>query len=217
MIATEQKPFAQILESLKGYTKLFLVGCGECATTFKTGGKEELAAVKLELEKNGKIVLGMVVPDAPCVAIQARRELLKNTELLSQAEVVLIFACGLGIQSVKECNSLNIPVLPGCNTMFGSVIDRKGNFLEKCSLCGDCILELTAGICPITLCSKGLLNGPCGGMNKGKCEVDKDRDCGWVLIYKELAKENKLDNMRKIQSPKDFKKQTKPHKLSTTR
>ncbi len=92
-------------------------------------------------------------------------------------------------------------------------MDAQGNFLEKCSLCGECLLDITAGVCPITLCAKGLLNGPCGGMNKGKCEVDKDKDCAWVLIYKELEKSKKLGRLKEIQAPKDFKKTTKPRRL----
>jgi hypothetical protein len=78
-------------------------------------------------------------------------------------------------------------------------------------------LDITGGICPITLCAKGLLNGPCGGMDKGKCEVDKDKDCAWVLIYKELDKKQKLTALKEIQRPKDFKKTIKPHKLSVVK
>ena len=85
------------------------------------------------------------------------------------------------------------------------------------SMCGECVLDISAGICPITLCPKGLLNGPCGGMDKGKCEVDKDRDCAWVLIYNELEKKNKLDTLKKVQQPKDFKKAQKPRKLIMTK
>jgi len=99
------------------------------------------------------------------------------------------------------------------NTVFGAVMDSKGNFYEKCSMCGECILDTTGGICPVTLCAKGLLNGPCGGMNKGKCEVDRDQDCAWVLIYKELEKNNKLVSLKEIRPPKDFKKSGKPHRL----
>jgi hypothetical protein len=117
------------------------------------------------------------------------------------------------VQSVKDNDRLGHEVFPALNSVFGAVLDAAGNFLEKCSLCGECVLDVTGGICPITLCPKGLLNGPCGGMDKGKCEVDKDKDCAWVLIYKELEKRNKLDKMKKAQAPKDFKKSTKPHKL----
>ena len=217
MIISEQKPFDQIIDSLKAYSKIFLVGCGECAATCKTGGEPELNAMKLELEKQGKTVVGMCIPSAPCVASQVKTELAKNMKALREAEAVLVLACGLGVQSVKENDRLGLTVIPALNTMFGAVMDAAGNFYEKCSLCGECVLDITGGICPITLCPKGLLNGPCGGMDKGKCEVDKDKDCAWVLIYKELEKRKKLENMKKTQAPKDFKKQTKPHKLIMTK
>ena len=217
MIITEQKPFQEIIDSLKGYTKIFLVGCGECATTCKTGGEDELSKMKAQLEAHGKTVLGLCIPGAPCVAPQIKTELAKNIKALREAEAILVLACGLGVQSVRDNDRLGLVALPGCNTLFGAVMDAQGNFFEKCSLCGECVLDVTGGICPITLCPKGLLNGPCGGMDKGKCEVDKERDCAWVLIYKELEKRKKLDALKKIQKPKDFKKATKPHKLIITK
>jgi ferredoxin len=213
MIITESKPLQEILESLKDYKKIFLVGCGECATTCKTGGETEILQMKAELEEQGKTVVGMCIPDAPCLASQVKTELAKNMKFLREAEAILVLACGLGVQSVKDNDRLGLWVLPACNTLFGAVMDAAGNFYEKCSLCGECVLDITAGICPITLCPKGLLNGPCGGMNKGKCEVDPDKDCAWVLIYKELEKRKKLGNLKIAHPPKDFKKATKPHKL----
>ena len=214
MIITEQKPFGKIIDSLRGNTKVFLVGCGECATTCKTGGQEALSKIQKELEAKGITVLGTCIPNAPCVASQIKIELAKNTLTLRETGAILVFACGLGVQSVKDNDRLGLLVLPGCNTIFGAVMDAEGNFYEKCSMCGECVLDLTGGICPVTLCPKGLLNGPCGGMAKGKCEVDKDKDCAWVLIYKELEKRKKLDTLKKVQAPKDFKKTLKPHKLT---
>ncbi|MDD4938731.1 MAG: methylenetetrahydrofolate reductase C-terminal domain-containing protein [Candidatus Omnitrophica bacterium] len=213
MIITEQKPFVELIDNLKGYTRIFLVGCGECATTCKTGGEAELLKLKGQLETEGKTVLGMTVPKAPCIASQIKTELAKNMKFLRQAEAVLVLACGLGAQSVKDNDRLGLVILPGCNTLFGAVVDAQGNFCEKCSLCAECVLDITGGICPITLCAKGLLNGPCGGMDKGKCEVDKEKDCAWVLIYKELEKKNKLSGLKKVQAPRDFKKSLKPRKL----
>jgi len=213
MIVTEQKPILEILNSLKDYKKIFLVGCGECATTCKTGGKEEILKMKEILEKEGKVIVGFAIPDSPCVASQIKTEFAKNLKLLNEVEAILVLACGLGVQSVKENDRRNLVVLPACNTLFGAAVDTKGNFYEKCSFCGECVLEFTEGICPLTLCPKGLLNGPCGGMNKGKCEVDKEKDCAWVLIYKELEKKNKINKLKEIKAPKDFKKLTKPHKL----
>jgi hypothetical protein len=93
-------------------------------------------------------------------------------------------------------------------------MDGQGDFYEKCSMCAECVLALTDGICPVTLCPKGLLNGPCGGVNRGKCEVDKEKDCVWVLIYKELESNNKLDKIRKIHGGRDYQKALNPRKLT---
>ena len=213
MIITETKPLAEILDSIKAYQKIFLIGCGECAATCKTGGEAELATMKEALVAAGKTVLGLCLPPAPCVASQIKTELAKNMKLVREAEAVLVLACGLGVQSVKDNDRLGLAAIPALNTICGAVMDAQGNFVEKCSMCGECVLDETAGICPITLCSKGLLNGPCGGMDKGKCEVDKDKDCAWVLIYQELEKRNKLDSLKVAKQPKDYKKTTRPHKV----
>jgi ferredoxin len=216
MIVTEQKPFAQILDSLQGYTRLFLVGCGECSTTCKTGGKDEVIKMQQELEAAGKTITGVCIPGAPCISAQIKVELAKNTPALRQAEAILVLACGLGVQSVKDNDRTGKAVFPGCDTVFGAVMDAKGDFYEKCSMCGECLLGVTAGICPVTLCPKGLLNGPCGGMNKGKCEVDSQRDCAWVLIYKESARYAGAKAMKAIQPPKDFHKTLRPRKKVLT-
>jgi len=217
MIITEQKPIAEIIDSLQGATKVFLIGCGECSATCKTGGEPELQKMKAELESHGKTIVGSCIPGAPCVAAQIKTELAKNIKALREAEAVLVLACGLGVQSFKDNDRLGLTVCPACNTLFGGLLDAQGNFVEKCSMCGECILDETGGICPITLCPKGLLNGPCGGMDKGKCEVDKDKDCAWVLIYKEAEKRNKTAEFKKIKEPKDYKKSNKPHTLVMAR
>jgi ferredoxin len=217
MIITESKPIAEVIDSLKSYNKIFLVGCGECATTCKTGGKDELVKIQAELQREGKTVLGFCIPDAPCVSAQIKTEMAKNMQSLRQAEAILVLACGLGVQSVKDNDRMGKVVLPACNTICGAVVDAKGDFYEKCSMCGECVLSATAGICPITLCAKGLLNGPCGGMDKGKCEVDKDKDCAWVLIYRELEKQGKTAQLKVAHPAKDFKKTTKPHKIMAAR
>jgi len=210
MIITEQKPLTEILDSLKDHMKVFLVGCGECATVCKTGGESEIAEMKKVLEEAGKTVTGFVIPQAPCIAAQIKIDLAKNTKALRETEAILVLACGLGAQSVNVNDRLGLMVIPACNTEFLGVVDAKGNLYEKCSACGECVLGVTAGICPVTLCAKGLLNGPCGGMDKGKCEVDKDKDCAWVLIYQELEKQKQLAELKKIKTPRDFKRTTRP-------
>lgn len=213
MIISRQKTLDEILESLQGCQKVFLVGCGECATACKSGGEAEVALIKQELEKRGKTVCGMCVPSAPCVAAKLKTEMAKSMQAARDAEALLVFACGLGVQSVKDNDRLGKVVLPGCDTICAAVMDAKGDFFEKCSMCNQCVLDETEGICPVTLCPKGIMNGPCGGMNKGKCEVDNDKDCVWVLIYNELQKKNKLSGLNKIRRPRDYKKSLRPHKV----
>jgi ferredoxin len=217
MIITEQKPFADILDMLKPFGKIFLVGCGECATTCKTGGEPEVLKLKADLEAAGKNVTGWCIPSAPCIAAQIKTEFSKQMKPLREAEAIMVLSCGLGVQLAKDNDRLGKAVFPACNTLFGAVLDAQGNFQEKCSFCGDCVLGVTAGICPVTLCSKGLLNGPCGGMNKGKCEVDKEKDCAWVLIYKEMEKRHALSGYARYSQPKDYKKTVKPHSLLMTK
>ncbi len=217
MIITELKPLAEIINSLKGHTKVFLVGCGECATTCKTGGKEEIEKVGQQLRDAGFLITGSCIPGAPCIAAQIKVELAKNMRAFREAEALVVCACGLGVQSVKDNDRFAKKVLPGCNTLFGAVCDAQGAFIEKCSMCGECVLGMTAGICPITLCPKGLLNGPCGGMDKGKCEVNKDEECAWVLIYREQEKRGTIAAMKSAQPPRDFKKGTKPHRVAVAK
>ena len=213
MIITKQKELRQILKYLENQKKIFLVGCGECSTTCKTGGEEEIKKIKELLEKEGKVITGYSVPSAPCVAAKVKLELAKNRKQIEASDAILVLACGLGIQSVKDNLRSDKPVHVACDTLFMGQIDAKGVFLERCAGCGDCVLEMTGLICPITRCPKSLLNGPCGGQNKGKCEVDKNKDCTWVLIYNELKKQNKLDLLKEIKPPKDHSKSTKPRQV----
>ncbi|MFA5143233.1 MAG: methylenetetrahydrofolate reductase C-terminal domain-containing protein [Candidatus Omnitrophota bacterium] len=214
MIITKQKAIKDILAYLENQKKIFLIGCGECSTTCKTGGEDEIKKIKTALEKEGKAVTGYSIPQAPCIAAKVKMELAKNRKAIASSDAILVLACGLGIQSVKENLRSEKPIHVGCDTLFMGAIDSAGTFLERCSACGDCALELTGLICPITRCPKSLLDGPCGGQDKGKCEVDKTRDCAWILIYNELKKNGRLDLLRQIRPPKDYSKLTKPRQHS---
>jgi len=214
MIITKQKELKELLKNLEGENKIFIVGCGECSTTCRTGGEKEVQQMKELLEKNGKTVTGWVVPDAPCIAAKVKVALAKNKKAIREADSIVSFACGLGIQSIKENDREGKFVHTGCDTLFMGAIDKDGTFQERCSACGECVLEETGGICAITRCPKGLLDGPCGGTDKGKCEVDKDRDCAWTLIYKALKEHKKLHLLKDIHLPKDYSKMSKPRKLT---
>jgi len=215
VIVSQKKKFEDILDSLSSAKRIFIIGCGECATTCKTGGEKEVLEIKSFLESKGKLVTGWTIPDAPCIASQVKLSFAKNRKAMDEAEAFLVLACGLGVQSVLENDRNKKPVYTGCDTLFGSVLDVTGLiFSERCAMCGECVLNITGGICPVTRCAKGLLNGPCGGSDKGKCEVDKNKDCAWILIYNRLKELGMLDNLKKPRPPKDHSLSSKPREVS---
>ncbi len=213
MIITEPKPFEEIIDSLAGVDKVFIIGCGDCATSCKTGGEAQVVAVAARFTALGKTVTGSCVPSATCVSAKLKTELAKNLQALRGSQAVLVLACGSGVQSFKENDRFGLKVVPGCNSISAAVLDAKGELYERCSMCGECLLAFTGGICPVTRCPKGLLNGPCGGMDKGKCELDKERDCAWALIYREMERRGQLDIFRRIRAPRDHAKNARPHQL----
>jgi hypothetical protein len=110
------------------------------------------------------------------------------------------------VQTVAD--SVEIPVFPGLESVFLGNVIRHGIFEERCQMCGECVLDATAGICPVTTCPKGLLNGPCGGMWDGMCEVVTDRECTHVRIQRRLTSQSRTDVG--VLPPKDFSKKLKP-------
>jgi len=211
MIVTKKKEFDEILKFIGDKKKVFILGCGDCATSCKTGGEEEIKEMKKSLEAKGKVVTGWAIPDSPCIASQTKLHFAKNKKAVDDAEVFLVLACGLGAQSVLDNDRSKRSVVIGCDTLFGSILDKTGaGFFERCAMCGECVLNITGGICPVTRCAKGLMNGPCGGSDKGKCEVDKEKDCAWILIYNRLKELGKLDNLKARRPAKDYSKSNKP-------
>ena len=149
-----------------------------------------------------------------CTPVQQNLIYLKELKSeLADADAVLSLACGDGTQTIVK-NLKNIPVYPANNTMFIGETKRIGEFEEACKACGDCELGWTGGICPVTMCAKGLINGACGGAKNGKCEVSQDNDCAWVKIYERLKDIDQLDNLLEIRPMKDYSKQNNPRSLN---
>jgi ferredoxin len=204
---TKQKPFEEVKRLLEGFERVYIIGCGTCATMTKTGGKDEVTEMEKQLQDAGKLVTGTtVIPTACDEMTEAAIE--ENKTAIQNAESILVMACALGVHRVSLYNKQ--PVIPALDTLFIGVEESPGNFHEVCAQCGQCILGEMAGICPITTCHKGLLNGPCGGTNNGKCEVDKEKDCAWTLIYQRLREQGRLDLMHKYQPPKNYQVVPKP-------
>lgn len=215
MIVTEFKPQDEVLELLKNYKSVFVVGCGSCAEQCGTGGEQDLKAIKKQLKENGKDVTGWVVPDETCNIPLVKRELRKCAEKVKKAEVILVASCGAGVSAVREAVSKR--VFPALNTISLANTLRKGDFVGVCSLCGECVLGQTGGFCPVTICPKSMLNGPCGGMGDGKCEVNTDDDCIWVKIFDTLQKCDDIASMKKISAPKDYSKMQRNKRVCLSR
>jgi hypothetical protein len=205
---TRQKSFDEITRQLHGFSRVFIAGCGTCATLTRTGGIEEVGAMKEQLQSQGKLITGSIV--IPVACDDMTEALVKeNNSSIQSAHAILVMACALGVHRMSQ-NVISKPVIPALDTLFIGMDDGQGSFHEVCAQCGQCILGEMADICPITACHKGLLNGPCGGTNNGKCEVDKERDCAWTLIYNRLKDQNSLDMMRKYQPPKNYQVAPRP-------
>lgn len=211
MVISEKKPLEEILKYLEGSKKIVLTGCSLCASSCQVGGEEQLVEMKAKLEENGKEVLGFKVLDPSCNFLKAKKDLKELKEALKEADAVLSLACGDGVQTVAKL--VKVPVYPANNTRFIGEVERIGKFDEACRACGQCQLGWTGGICPVTKCAKGLLNGPCGGARDGKCEVDPNNDCAWILIYEKLKDFGKLDNLTEIREPRDYQLDMHPLKM----
>ena len=211
MIITKQKSFTELLAALEGCSRVFLIGCAKCATVCKSGGEEEIWQMQEQLTASGKEVTGSIVIDEVCHMLRTGRDLRGRKEMVGEADALLVLACGAGVQSVSSASEKR--TVAGLDTLFLGNIRRFGQFEQKCSLCGECILTETAGICPVTVCPKGLLNGPCGGMQEGRCETDRETECAWNQIYQRLQSQGTVANLRKPVARKDFSRMLKPGKL----
>lgn len=204
MIVTTQKPLDEILDSISPYSNILIAGCDGC--TQPPRGLREAKTLSQLLELGGRLrdknfIFKVITVVKQCDSFLAASMLKPQVD---GVEAVLSLACGAGVQTVAELFP-DLPVLPAQNTHFIGVEDREGGILEeRCSACGDCLLDLTGGICPVTRCAKGLLNGACGGARNGKCEMDPAKDCAWELIYQRLERQGKLDLLREFRPPRNY-------------
>lgn len=209
MIITKPKAPEKILEMTKPYNRIFIVGCGTCSTACQTGGEEQVKDMAKRLDTK---VVGKAIVTSPCDLRLVKRDLGKSKRLLDKADALLVLSCGVGAQALAEHTGKII--IPGLDTVFIGKIERIGRLYERCRACADCFIFETGGICPIVRCSKGLLNGPCGGMVKGKCEAGGHiRDCAWVLIYEALKRQGRLELFSKFRTPMDRSKKAQPQEV----
>ena len=204
---TQPKAEEELDRLLEGLTRLFVVGCGTCVTLTRTGGVEEVEAMRDRLLKKGKMVTGHMVVPVACDEL-SHEILEEQRDAIELAEALVIMTCAYGVQTIG--GQMRKMVIPALDTVFVGKETGPGNFQEVCIQCGECILGETGGICPVTSCHKGLVNGPCGGTNNGKCEIDSNKECAWTLIYNRLKEFDKLDLMRRYQRPKNYNVEPQP-------
>lgn len=204
MIVGEQKPLEEIKEMIKDYKKVLVLGCGTCVTVCFAGGEKEVGILASTLRMATKLDGHNVGITEVTVQRQCEPEYIEAVaDQVKEADVVLSLACGIGVQTMTEHFPEKM-TLPGLNTTFLGEPLEQGVWAERCQACGNCVLAITGGICPIARCSKSLLNGPCGGSQGGKCEIDPDLECAWQLIYDRLKALDRLEMLTEVQPVKDW-------------
>lgn len=204
MITAERKPLAEIISSIEDCRRILLLGCNECVTVCAAGGRKEVAilatALQMDFMKRGKTL------DVREVTLERQCEpeyVEEVASMIDQADAVVSMACGCGVQEIAR-RYKQTRVYPAVNTKFMGAAEGPGIWAERCQGCGNCLLGLTGGVCPIARCSKRLMNGPCGGSSKGKCEVSSDIDCVWQLIWDRMKALGIEDRYEEIIEAKDW-------------
>ena len=204
MITAERKPLEEIVESVKPFQRILLVGCNECVTVCAAGGRKEVGLLASALQMKFMKSAQTLEIKEMTLERQCDPEYVEElSTLVDQADAVLSMACGCGVQEVAR-RYKEKPVFPAVNTKFMGASERQGVWAERCQGCGDCLLGITGGICPIARCSKRLLNGPCGGSTNGKCEISPQVDCVWQLIWDRLKALGMQDRYEDIMPAKNW-------------
>jgi len=204
MLVTKEKPISEIVAALEGADRIFIVGCAGCPEGWDSGGPEKVAALADKLAAKDKQVVGTAMIDFLCNKALVGLRLGRLVDTLKQADALLVVSCGVGVQATAAM--VDLPCHPALNTLSSAGFQGLWPSAERCQQCGDCVLSLTGGICPVTTCAKSLLNGACGGSHNKLCEVEPDRPCGWYLIYERLKAQGRLDNLKKLIVPRDHRK-----------
>jgi ferredoxin len=209
MIVANRKPFAEIKEMLQGYSKVLNVGCGTCVSVCLTGGEKEVDLLNIEIEMTRRLDDDPISIHGHTIERQCDREYLAELDSIieeGEYDALMSMACGVGIQFLAERYPL-IPTFPAVDTSGLAVNQAVGWYEERCRSCSECVLGFTGGICPITMCAKGLLNGPCGGTNIGNCEISNEQPCAWHRIYHRLKGQNRLDAIKSINVTRGWRDQ----------
>lgn len=204
MIVAEQKSLEAISKMLDGCGKVLAVGCGTCVTVCFSGGKQEVAALAASLRMKRRIDGQPLEVNEAMVQRQCEHEWVDTlADQVKKHDAVLSLGCGVGVQTLAE-RFPNVRILPALNTLFMGLPTEPGVWEERCQGCGSCVLDKTGGICPVSRCAKQLFNGPCGGSQNGRCEVDKSIACAWHQIWERAETLGTVEALMQVEPPKDW-------------
>lgn len=204
MIVAERKPLNELIEMIEPYHKILILGCKGCVTVCNAGGVKEVGILASTLRIAAKKAGKELHVDERTLERQCDPEYIEQVQdVIGNYDAVISIACGVGPQFLAE-RYPEAMVFPGVNTEFMGGAEQHGIWAERCAGCGTCIVHNYGGMCPISRCSKSILNGPCGGSSDGKCEIDKNVDCIWHMIVEKLSKQGKLDTLLEVRPMKSW-------------
>lgn len=204
MIVVRQKPIDEIRAMVTRHHRVLLVGCNTCAAVALAGGEKEVDTMVEYLRLSASRHGSQVEFSGAVLTRQCEPEYLAQLDSVGY-DAILSLGCGAGVALLAS--TAGIAVYPGLDTLFIGASYGPASWEAECSACWKCVLGRTAGICPMTRCAKGILNGPCGGVAEGRCELG-DRDCAWVLIHDRLDGFGRSEESREIAAPKDHSVRT---------
>ena len=205
MIIAERKPLAEIVEMTKSHDKVLVLGCRGCVTVCSAGGEREVellaSLLRLGAKKEGR---ALEVQEGTLIR-QCDKEYIDSLDdWPEEYDAIVTMACGVGANFIANLRPDTV-VYPGVNTTFFGGSPEQGIWTEQCAGCGNCVLHLTGGLCPVARCAKRLMNGPCGGSQNGKCEINKDVDCIWQMIYDRLVRLDRKEQMLEVAPIRDWR------------
>ena len=190
MLITKLKSKEELLSLVTG--KVFIINCHGCKEV--SFPEQEADELEKELLAAGKVT-GILTTDYICNPENLKLRLERRRTMIDEADAVLVLSCGVGVQTVAEQLG-DKKIYAGCDTYRLPGYQGVTPLEVNCDQCGECFLNITGGICPLTACSKSLVNGQCGGSKNGRCEVDPDMECGWERIYRRLEAVGRLDALK---------------------
>ena len=204
------KSAEELAQVLRSVDNLFVLGCNKCFKEFEEVYEPDVDAFLAIAKENGKTVTGSARLDFLCNKTQTAKKL--QGLIPEGTQCIFVVSCGLGIQTVAALTDL--PVYAACNSLNYTGHHGMALTQKACGACAQCYLNMTGGICPVVDCSKSLLNGQCGGAKNGKCEVNPENDCAWILIYNRLKATNQLEKLSEVREDKGYQNVAYPRTIN---